>query len=146
MVLFNRFYQPDIDLDTEMVTPNLQLSDSAELRLRLRWVAMLYGQVQVDMAITGACIRPRMRSSACLPVPTWRWLHRPVAQWHSISAHHSRRHGTSGWMSVSMINRRPNSRQTQPTARFQSVCLRACQLLHASSPILPLTIRSPAGS
>lgn len=53
LVLFNRFYQPDIDLDTEMVTPNLQLSDSAELRLRLRWVAMLYGHVRADMAITG---------------------------------------------------------------------------------------------
>ena len=53
VVLFNRFYQPDIDLDTETVSPNLQLSDSAELRERLRWAALLYRQVPVDIAVTG---------------------------------------------------------------------------------------------
>ena len=37
LVLFNRFYQPDFDLDNYSVTPNLVLSDSNELRLRLRW-------------------------------------------------------------------------------------------------------------
>jgi dihydroorotate dehydrogenase (fumarate) len=53
LVLFNRFYQPDIDLDTETVVPNLQLSNSAELRLRLRWVAILHEQVKSDFAVTG---------------------------------------------------------------------------------------------
>ncbi len=53
LVLFNRFYQPDFDLETVTATPNLQLSDSAELRLRLRWVAILYGQVRSSLAITG---------------------------------------------------------------------------------------------
>ncbi len=53
LVLFNRFYQPDFDLDTETVVPSLNLSESAELRLRLRWVAILYGRIQADMAITG---------------------------------------------------------------------------------------------
>jgi dihydroorotate dehydrogenase (fumarate) len=53
LVMFNRFYQPDFDLDTETVIPSLNLSDSTELRLRLRWIAILYGQIQSDMAITG---------------------------------------------------------------------------------------------
>jgi dihydroorotate dehydrogenase (fumarate) len=53
LVLFNRFYQPDIDLDELIVTPNLILSSPYELRLRLRWVAILYGHIQADMAVTG---------------------------------------------------------------------------------------------
>ncbi len=53
LVLFNRFYQPDIDLAKMSVVPNLELSRSSELRLRLRWVAILYQKVKADMAITG---------------------------------------------------------------------------------------------
>lgn len=52
LVMFNRFYQPDFDLETLEVVPNLVLSSSHELRLPLRWVAILYGQVPVDFAIT----------------------------------------------------------------------------------------------
>ena len=52
LVLFNRFYQPDFDLEALEVVPNLLLSTSAELRLPLRWVAILYGRVPVDLAIT----------------------------------------------------------------------------------------------
>ena len=53
LVMFNRFYQPDFDLENETVVPSLHLSDSTELRLRLRWVAILYGRIQADMAVTG---------------------------------------------------------------------------------------------
>ena len=53
LVLFNRFYQPDLDLEKLEVVPNLVLSDSHELRLRLCWVAILFGKVQADLAITG---------------------------------------------------------------------------------------------
>lgn len=52
LVLFNRFYQPDFDLEALEVVPHLVLSDSDELRLPLRWVAILYGRVQTDLAIT----------------------------------------------------------------------------------------------
>jgi len=52
LVLFNRFYQPDFDLEQLAVVPNLVLSNSSELRLPLRWIAMLYGRVQVDFALT----------------------------------------------------------------------------------------------
>lgn len=53
LVLFNRFYQPDFDLEKLEVTPSLVLSSSDELRLRLRWVAILYDQVEADLAVTG---------------------------------------------------------------------------------------------
>ena len=52
LVLFNRFYQPDFDLDELEVVPNLVLSNSHELRLPLRWIAILYGRVPVDFALT----------------------------------------------------------------------------------------------
>ena len=52
LVLFNRFYQPDFDLEQLEVVSNLVLSNSAELRLPLRWIAMLYGRVQADFALT----------------------------------------------------------------------------------------------
>ncbi len=53
LVMFNRFYQPDFDLEALEVVPNLRLSTSEELRLRLRWVAILHGRVQTDFAVTG---------------------------------------------------------------------------------------------
>lgn len=52
LVLFNRFYQPDIDLETLEVTPNILLSTPQDLRLPLRWIAILYGRVSVDFAAT----------------------------------------------------------------------------------------------
>ena len=52
LVLFNRFYQPDFDLENLAVAPRLILSNSNELRLPLRWVAILYGRVMTDFAIT----------------------------------------------------------------------------------------------
>ncbi len=51
--LFNRFYQPDIDLDSMNVLPRLELSSSREALLRIRWIAMLYQQVDLSLAITG---------------------------------------------------------------------------------------------
>jgi len=53
LVLFNRFYEPDFDIESLEVVPRLHLSDSSELLLRLHWVAILYGQVKADLAITG---------------------------------------------------------------------------------------------
>jgi len=52
LVIFNRFYQPDIDLDTLEVVPRLVLSDPTELRLVLRWLAILHGRVDCDLAAT----------------------------------------------------------------------------------------------
>lgn len=53
LVLFNRFYQPDIDLEALDVQLSLRLSDSAELPLRLRWLALLSGRVNMSLAASG---------------------------------------------------------------------------------------------
>jgi dihydroorotate dehydrogenase (fumarate) len=50
LVLFNRFYQPDIDLDRLEVIPNVLLSTPMAMRLPLRWIGILYGRVQADLA------------------------------------------------------------------------------------------------
>ena len=52
LVLFNRFYQPDIDIENLEVVPNLLLSTPQEMRLVNRWIAILYGRVPVDLAAT----------------------------------------------------------------------------------------------
>ena len=53
LVLFNRFYLPDFDLERLEVTPRLTLSSPHEVLLRLHWVAILYGHVRADLAVTG---------------------------------------------------------------------------------------------
>ncbi len=52
LVLFNRFYQPDIDLEALKIRPNLRLSTPDEVRLALRWIAVLRDQVDLDLAAT----------------------------------------------------------------------------------------------
>jgi dihydroorotate dehydrogenase (fumarate) len=53
IVLFNRFYQPDFDIESLDVVPCLTLSQPRELLLRLHWVAVLFGNIRADMAVTG---------------------------------------------------------------------------------------------
>ncbi|MEZ4590902.1 MAG: dihydroorotate dehydrogenase-like protein, partial [Chloroflexota bacterium] len=53
LVMFNRFYQPDIDLETREVISSLDLSNQTELRLRLRWTAVLSSLIKADIAVTG---------------------------------------------------------------------------------------------
>jgi dihydroorotate dehydrogenase (fumarate) len=53
LVLFNRFYQPEIDIEQLEVVPKLELSHSSELLLRLRWLAALRGRVDASLAVTG---------------------------------------------------------------------------------------------
>lgn len=52
LVMFNRFYQPDIDLDTLDVLPNVLLSQPQAMRLPLRWIAILYGRIRASLAAT----------------------------------------------------------------------------------------------
>jgi len=52
LVLFNRFYQPDFDLNELKIVPNLDLSTSADRRLPLRWISILYGKINTDFALT----------------------------------------------------------------------------------------------
>jgi dihydroorotate dehydrogenase (fumarate) len=53
LVLFNRFYQPDFDMENLEVVPNLILSTPHELLLRLNWLAVLFGRIKADLAVTG---------------------------------------------------------------------------------------------
>ena len=52
LVLFNRFYQPDLDIESLDVVPNLELSTSSDLRLPLRWIAILYSRIETDFALS----------------------------------------------------------------------------------------------
>lgn len=58
MVLFNRFYQPDIDVEALDTVSSLKLSDSSELLLRLRWLAILSGRVSASLAVSGGVHTP----------------------------------------------------------------------------------------
>jgi dihydroorotate dehydrogenase (fumarate) len=53
IVLFNRFYQPDFDIEQLEVVPSLALSRPEELLMRLHWTALLYGHVRADLGVTG---------------------------------------------------------------------------------------------
>ena len=57
LVLFNRFYQPDIDLDALVVTPNIHLSAPGEIRLPMRWIAMLHRRIRASLAATSGIHR-----------------------------------------------------------------------------------------
>jgi len=57
LVLFNRFYQPDIDLESLEVKPNILLSTPMAMRVPLRWIALLYGRLQANLAATSGIHR-----------------------------------------------------------------------------------------
>jgi dihydroorotate dehydrogenase (fumarate) len=59
LVLFNRFYQPDIDITTMTLKRQVELSTSAELLLRLRWLAILYGRIRPSLIASGGVSTPR---------------------------------------------------------------------------------------
>jgi dihydroorotate dehydrogenase (fumarate) len=77
LVLFNRFYQPDFDLEALEVVPRLVLSTSQELRLPLRWIAILYGRIPLDFALSTGIHTPEdvlkaimAGASACMVAST----------------------------------------------------------------------------
>ena len=53
LVLFNRFYEPDFDLENLEIVPDVKLSTPTDLRIRLRWIAILHGNIKADLALTG---------------------------------------------------------------------------------------------
>jgi dihydroorotate dehydrogenase (fumarate) len=58
LVMFNRFYQPDIDIKTMATTDEVRLSTSDELRLRLRWLAILFDRIRPSLIATGGVATP----------------------------------------------------------------------------------------
>ena len=57
LVMFNRFYQPDIDLDKMDVAPNVMLSTQMDMRLPLRWIGILFGKLRANLAATSGIHR-----------------------------------------------------------------------------------------
>jgi dihydroorotate dehydrogenase (fumarate) len=91
LVLFNRFYQPDFDLEKLEVSPNLVLSNSNEMRLPLRWIAILYRRIQVDFAMTGGVhtgldVLKAMMAGACVTTITSEFLLKGVRRVSEILA------------------------------------------------------------
>jgi dihydroorotate dehydrogenase (fumarate) len=83
LVVFNRFYQPDFDLDNLEVVPTLELSHSYELLQRLNWAAILFGNISADIAITGGVhtgtdVLKCMAAGACAAMMTSALLERGI--------------------------------------------------------------------
>ncbi|MCK6574242.1 dihydroorotate dehydrogenase-like protein [Myxococcota bacterium] len=100
LVLFNRFYQPDIDIEHLTAAPTLRLSDSSELLLRLRWLAAAYGRVESDLCATGGvhtaadAIKAMMAGASCVQLaslllhdglPGFQKLQQDLVEW--LSTH-----------------------------------------------------------
>jgi dihydroorotate dehydrogenase (fumarate) len=90
LVMFNRFYQPDYNLETLEVVPNLILSNSHDLLLRLHWIAVIYGHVKADLALTGgihsaADVVKAMMAGAKVAMITSALLKRGISFLESIS-------------------------------------------------------------
>jgi dihydroorotate dehydrogenase (fumarate) len=66
LVLFNRFYQPDLDITSMKVVPHVALSTRGELLLRLHWLAMLYGRIRPSLAVSGGIDQPEDAIKAIL--------------------------------------------------------------------------------
>ena len=93
LVLFNRFYQPDINIQTRRVTTHAELSDSSELLLRLRWAAILHGRIKASVAVSGGVAVPADGIKALLAGATpCRWCPRCCDM-----ARHTLRRCGKGW-------------------------------------------------
>jgi dihydroorotate dehydrogenase (fumarate) len=83
LVLFNRFYQPEIDPEQLEIKPMLRLSSPGELNLRLRWIALLHGRVDVDLALTGGvhggvdAVKAIQCGASCVQVVSSLLMHGP---------------------------------------------------------------------
>ena len=104
LVMFNRFYQPDIDIRTMAPVPRVELSTSAELLLRLRWLAILHGRVRPSLAVTGGVATPNDGIKAILAGAD-------VVQMVSALLRHgpayvtAMRHGLEQWMDWNKMSR-----------------------------------------
>lgn len=102
LVLFNRFYQPDFDIEELAVTHTLDLSIPAEMRLPLRWIALLQGTVDVDFALTSGIhdqegVLKAMMAGAKAAMMTSELLHNGIGQISEIL-----KSWKPGWSSTSM--------------------------------------------
>ena len=124
LVMFNRFYQPDIDIKTMRPSPKVELSTSAELLLRLRWLAILHGRVRPSLAVTGGVatwddgIKALLAGADAVQMVSALLRHGPAY----VSA---MRHGLEQWMEWHKLTRldevrgRASLKQTADPAAFE---------------------------
>ena len=104
LVMFNRFYQPDIDIRTMQAIPRLELSTSAELLLRLRWLAILHGRVRPTLAVSGGVATPNDGIKAILAGAHAVQMVSALLR-HGAAYVSSMLHGLEAWMDWNKINR-----------------------------------------
>jgi dihydroorotate dehydrogenase (fumarate) len=102
LVIFNRFYQPDVDIRTTRATLNLELSRSHELLLRLRWLAILHGRIRASLAATGGVETPNDAIKAILAGATVVQSVSAVLR-HGPGFLHTVRDGFARWMEWNRI-------------------------------------------
>jgi dihydroorotate dehydrogenase (fumarate) len=117
LVLFNRFYQPDFDLEKLEAVPTLTLSSSYELLLRLHWVAILFGHIRADLAVTGGVhtahdVLKAMMAGARAAMMTSALLKNGIGHFRAVQA------GLLGWMEE---HEYASIRQMQGSMSYRSV-------------------------
>lgn len=127
LVLFNRFYQPDIDPDTLRVRPWLELSRRAEIRLPLRWRAILSGQVGASLALTGgvhssADVARGLLAGADVTMMTSALIDQGPLHVGMVES------DLATWVREMGTPRSPSSRAASACAPLRTVGVRACQL------------------
>lgn len=124
LVLFNRFYQPDLDLQMLEVVPSLQLSTSYEMRLPLHWVAILYGRIPVDFAITTGVhtyvdVLKAMMAGANVAMMTSELLQNGVARIREILSEMEAWKDEYGYLSVAQMRGSMSQRNVAEPAAFE---------------------------
>ena len=124
LVLFNRFYQPDIDPRTRKVTPALELSSSSELRLPLRWTAILSGRVEASLAVTtgvhtGADVARCLLAGADVAMMTSALLHHGAEHVATVEGEVVAWAQESGFDSVAQLKGSVSQRHVSDPAAFE---------------------------
>ena len=124
--LFNRFYQPDIDVYSREITPTLELSTSQELRLRLHWLATLYGQVRADLAATGGVhtvfdVVKALLAGARVVLLTSALMQHGIVYLATLRQELSRWLGDNGWESVNQAQGQLSRRAVTDPAVYERV-------------------------
>jgi dihydroorotate dehydrogenase (fumarate) len=126
LVLFNRFYQPDINIYQREITPTLELSTSQELRLRLHWVATLFGHLRADLAATGGVhtvfdVLKALLAGARVVMMTSALMQHGINYLERVRQDLGRWLGDNGWQSVREIQGKLSRRAVPDPAVFERV-------------------------
>jgi len=126
LVLFNRFYQPDINIYERAITPTLELSTSQELRLRLHWLATLFGHLRADLAATGGVhdvydVVKALLAGARVVMMTSALMQHGIAYLDSVRHDLGRWLQSNGWKSVREIQGQLSRRAVADPAVFERV-------------------------